>query len=180
MPARIDSSGKPGIGGSAKGVETELVACVVVVVGVFSTVSVATVVLIIVDGKVLVLEVLAVVDELLAVVDGVLVLEVLAIVDELLAVADELGDVTDVLLVVEVALGVVVMMFVIVVCGRTVFWNEPGGSRCRINASEVVGNPVTVVPTTKPFVLDLKKRDWNVPPFGIAGVKDVSVQLVPS
>ena len=73
----------------------------------FPSVTVATVVLTIVAGEVLALEV----------------------VDELLAVVDELDDVTDVLLVVEVALGLVVTMFVTVVCCTTVFWNEPGGSR---------------------------------------------------
>ena len=39
-PAMIDSSGKPGIGGSAKGVETELVVAGIVVVAVFWTVIV--------------------------------------------------------------------------------------------------------------------------------------------
>ena len=79
--------------------------------------------------------------------DGVLVLEV---VDELL-VAVEVSEVADVLLLVEVAL--VVTVFVMVVCCTTVFWNEPGGSRCRIVASVLAAK---LVPTAKPLVLDLR------------------------
>jgi len=158
MPARIDSSGKPGIGGSAMGVETELVACEVVAVGVFPIVTVA-------------------IDVLTIVVAG----EVLEVVDEVLEVVDELVEVTDVLLVVEVAL--VVTMFVTVVCCTTVFWKEPGGSRWSIMASAGATKPV---PTAKPLVLDLSASASSPPfvagtaEFGMAGVNDISVHEVPS
>jgi len=59
----------------------------------------------------------------------------------------------------------------------------PGGSRCKISASEVAsvrGVVVIVVPAVRPLVLDLRKRDWNEPLFGITGVRAISVQLVPS
>jgi hypothetical protein len=71
MPATMDSHGKPGIAGSAMGVETELVDCVVVV-GVFWIVTVDTEVLAAVV-EVLSLEVLSVLEvlSLLAVVDDV-------------------------------------------------------------------------------------------------------------
>jgi hypothetical protein len=151
----IDSNGKPGTGGNANGVETEL-----------GAVYVITVVLTVVG---------VVLDVVTGVEDVVLTLLTLLVLD----VALEVVVTTDVL--VTTLVDVVEAAVVPPPPPPPV---APGGSRCNINASEVDAAPVTVVPTARPLVLDLKKRDWNDPPFPdagvIAGVKDISVQLVPS
>ena len=170
MPAMMDSNGKPGIGGSARGVETEVIA-EVAVVAVTWIVSIGVLVI-------------TVCSELVLTVVGVEV-DVATGIDDV--------EVTLLTLLVLVTLEVVVTTDVLVTTLVDVEAVEvapppppppppvaPGGSRCKISASEVAGNVVIVVPTVRPLVLDLRKTDWNEPLFGIVGVRAVSVQLVPS
>jgi len=173
MPAMIDSNGKPGIGGSARGVETELTA-EVVVVAVTWIVSIG--VLVITVCTVLVLTV-AGVDVVLEVVTGIEDVEVTMLALLVLDVALEVVVTTDVLVTTLVDVEAVVVAPPPPPPPPPV---APGGSRCKISASEVAGNAVIVVPTVRPLVLDLRKTDWNEPLFGIVGVRAVSVQLVPS
>jgi len=102
----MDSHGKPGIAGNTIGVETEIVVELLVVVGVLTTVKVETEVLTTV-----------VVSELVAVM-GSVVLDVL-LVGVLLC---EVEDVSELELVLW-------LLVCVLVCGCTVFWNDPGGSR---------------------------------------------------
>jgi hypothetical protein len=171
MPAMIDSSGKPGIGGSARGVETELIA-EVVVVAVTWIVSIG--VLVITVCSELVLTVVGVEVDVATGIDDVEV----TLLTLLVLVALEVVVTTDVLVTTLVDVEAVVVAPPPPPPPPPPV--APGGSRCKINASEVPGDVVTVVPTARPLVLDLRKRDWNEPPFGIAGVKDIWVQLVPS
>jgi hypothetical protein len=130
----IDSHGKPGTAGITIGVETASVVELLVVVGVLTTVIVDTDVLINV-----------VVSELVAVRD------IVEALDETELMKLELINVEDT--VDALALLKVVVTTIVDCC--TVFWNAPGGSRCRTKA-RVLGLEATRVPTAKPFVLDLR------------------------
>jgi len=166
----MDSNGKPGIGGSARGVETEVIA-EVAVVAVTWIVSIG--VLVITVCSELVLTVVGVEVNVATGIDDVEV----TLLTLLVLVALEVVVTTDVLVTTLVDVEAVVVAPPPPPPPPPV---APGGSRCKISASEVAGNVVIVVPTVRPLVLDLRKRDWNEPLFGIAGVRAVSVQLVPS
>ena len=166
----MDSNGKPGIGGSARGVETEVIA-EVAVVAVTWIVSIG--VLVITVCSELVLTVVGVEVDVATGIDDVEV----TLLTLLVLVALEVVVTTDVLVTTLVDVEAVVVAPPPPPPPPPV---APGGSRCKISASEVAGNVVIVVPTVRPLVLDLRKRDWNEPLFGIAGVRAVSVQLVPS
>jgi hypothetical protein len=140
MPAMMDSHGKPGIGGNAKGVETELeadvVAACVVVVGVLTAVLVTT-------------DVLTMVEELVALVAAVALVALVAVV-----------EVTGT---VEVLAAVLLEVLAAVVLDVASAVTPPGGSRWNIMPSDpaegsmVLGLPA-VVPTAKPLVLESRNK----------------------
>ncbi len=150
-PARIDSNGKPGIGGSVIGVETELVevlTTVVEVVGVLTAVVVIT-------------------EELSELVTTVVVIELVVIgVDE---VEVEMLDV------VEAAL---VVLLVGVDDVEVVADTPPGGSRCRTK-SRLDVLPKICEPTASPLVPERSDIPNRIPGGGIEGVSNVLQVFVP-